>query len=190
MRGVIVGAVVVLLALGCKTPASRDKDCQRGVDGAIGLHDGLDREIGDDPAEVPKLRERVTGIYSVAEERCERAQAPSRATILAALKVRGEASTKLLDAEEKRIKKDPNILKRGKKPKGGMFSGAIGPCEEHVKENLKDPKSYEHGSTGVVEDGAFWKVQMSYRAKNSFGAMVLQNQTCWMQGSNVVRTSP
>ncbi len=42
MRGVMVGAVVALLALGCKTPASRDKDCQRGVDGAIGLHDGLE----------------------------------------------------------------------------------------------------------------------------------------------------
>lgn len=187
MRSIAFVLVVGLVA--CKTPASRDKDCLAGSDGAEGILDKLDKTIGDDPAELPELRERVAGVCKVAEDRCAKAQAPSSAKILAGLKTRADVSRKLLDAEAARQKKDPNILKRGKKPGAGFFSGAVSECEDMVKERLKDPNSYEHQSTGVTEDGPTWKVMMSYKARNSFGGLNIESQTCWMQGGKVVRST-
>lgn len=54
-----------------------------------------------------------------------------------------------------------------------VWDGSHKKLEKYVKSNLKDPKSYEHVSTKYVQTGNTLRVVMSYRAKNSFGAVVL-----------------
>lgn len=46
-----------------------------------------------------------------------------------------------------------------------------------VKENLNDPKSFEHVKTVYWDKGDYIIVKMNYRAKNGFGALILQNVT-------------
>ena len=46
-----------------------------------------------------------------------------------------------------------------------------------VKENLNDPKSFKHAETEYWDKGDHIIVKMSYRAKNAFGGLVLQNVT-------------
>ena len=46
-----------------------------------------------------------------------------------------------------------------------------------VKENLNDAKSFEHVETKYADKGSFLTVKMTYRAKNAFGGVILQNVT-------------
>jgi len=46
-----------------------------------------------------------------------------------------------------------------------------------LKENLNDPKSFEHVETTYVDNGDHLIIKMTYRAKNAFGGLVLQNVT-------------
>jgi len=46
-----------------------------------------------------------------------------------------------------------------------------------VKNNLNDAKSFEHVETKYVDKGSFLIVKMTYRAKNAFGGVILQNVT-------------
>jgi hypothetical protein len=46
-----------------------------------------------------------------------------------------------------------------------------------VKENLNDPKSFQHVKTVYWDKGSYLIVKMTYRAKNAFGALILQNVT-------------
>ncbi|MGE4273300.1 MAG: cell envelope integrity protein TolA [Desulfitobacterium sp.] len=46
-----------------------------------------------------------------------------------------------------------------------------------LKENLNDPKSFEHVETVYQDNGDHLIVKMTYRAKNAFGGLILQNVT-------------
>lgn len=46
-----------------------------------------------------------------------------------------------------------------------------------VKENLHDPKSFEHVETVYWDNGDHLIVKMTYRANNAFGGLILQNVT-------------
>ena len=46
-----------------------------------------------------------------------------------------------------------------------------------IKENLNDPKSFEHVETVYSDEGTYILVKMTYRANNAFGGLVLQNVT-------------
>lgn len=46
-----------------------------------------------------------------------------------------------------------------------------------VKRNLNDPKSFEHVETTYADKGDYLLVKMTYRAKNAFGGLILQNVT-------------
>lgn len=46
-----------------------------------------------------------------------------------------------------------------------------------VKENLNDPKSFDHENTVYSDNGNYLTVKMTYRANNAFGALILQNIT-------------
>lgn len=52
------------------------------------------------------------------------------------------------------------------------FDGSHRKLESLVKETLKDPSSYDHVKTTFVDQGTKLTVYMTYRAKNSFGAIV------------------
>lgn len=46
-----------------------------------------------------------------------------------------------------------------------------------IKENLNDPKSFEHVETVYSDEGTYILVKMTYRANNAFGGLILQNVT-------------
>jgi len=54
-----------------------------------------------------------------------------------------------------------------------------------VKASLKDPDSYQHERCGpVAPEGAYWTVKCSYRARNSFGGVVLEAQRFFIRGGD------
>jgi len=46
-----------------------------------------------------------------------------------------------------------------------------------LKENLNDPKSFDHEETKYWDMGDHVIIKMTYRAKNAFGGLILQNVT-------------
>lgn len=58
------------------------------------------------------------------------------------------------------------------------FDNAVANVKEYLRNNLKDPKSYESVEWSEVvkrDDGGF-KIRHKYRAKNSFGGYALENK--------------
>lgn len=55
----------------------------------------------------------------------------------------------------------------------GSHTGLVG----LIKSNLNDDKSFEHVKTTYTDKGTYLIVKMVYRAKNGFGATILQNVT-------------
>lgn len=53
------------------------------------------------------------------------------------------------------------------------WSGAQIYLEKYIKDDLKDPESYEHIETTYRDNGETLTVKMRYRAKNSFGGYVV-----------------
>lgn len=52
------------------------------------------------------------------------------------------------------------------------WDGSFPPLKDYLKENLNDPSSFEHVKTGFITRNGWVEVKMTYRAKNSFGALV------------------
>lgn len=57
------------------------------------------------------------------------------------------------------------------------YDGSHSTLKRVVKENMKDPSSFDHIKTNYEDKGSYILVQMSYRGKNSFGAKVIQTTT-------------
>ena len=55
----------------------------------------------------------------------------------------------------------------------GSHTGLVG----LIKPNLNDDKSFKHVKTTYTDKGTYLIVYMTYRAKNGFGAVILQNVT-------------
>lgn len=58
-----------------------------------------------------------------------------------------------------------------------LWDGSHTALVKLVKENLNDPKSFEHVETTYADQGDHILVKMVYRAKNAFGGLILQNVT-------------
>ena len=57
------------------------------------------------------------------------------------------------------------------------WDGSVSQVKTYLKENLKDPKSIEYIEwSKVFSEGKYYLVRCKYRAKNSFGGYVLENQ--------------
>jgi hypothetical protein len=77
---------------------------------------------------------------------------------------------------------------RGDKPLNSGWDGSCAPCEHYIKANLNDPSSYEHVGTTVAQiDGEYWTVMTRFRAKNAFGALVINEKKCFIQQGKVVK---
>jgi chromosome segregation ATPase len=79
---------------------------------------------------------------------------------------------------------------RGRMPLGSDRS--VSAVDAYLKDVLNDPDSYKPDECGpVVADGPFWVVTCSFRAKNGFGALVLDRARFYLQStgfdSEVVR---
>lgn len=55
------------------------------------------------------------------------------------------------------------------------YDGHHKKLKEKVIESLKDPSSFEHVQTTYIDKDNFIEVHMTYRAKNSFGAITTQS---------------
>jgi len=58
-----------------------------------------------------------------------------------------------------------------------LWDGSHKGLVDLVKQNLNDKKSFEHDKTTYIDKGTYLIVKMTYRAKNGFGALILQNVT-------------
>lgn len=56
-------------------------------------------------------------------------------------------------------------------------SGAHRKLERWVKQNMNDPESYHHISSSYADKGKYLLVQIKFRGKNSYGAMVVNMVT-------------
>ena len=58
-----------------------------------------------------------------------------------------------------------------------------------IKEHLNDPKSFEHVKTTYIDKGYGLEIHMTYRAKNAYGGLILQNVTAIAdKAKNEIRT--
>lgn len=81
--------------------------------------------------------------------------------------------------------------KAGVKVENSPWDGSVYQVKNHLKNNLKDPDSYEgiEWST-VVETKNGYTVRHKYRAKNSFGGYVVENQIFYLDfKGNVISVS-
>lgn len=191
MLGRAICVAMVGLLFGCNGPAQRAKRCQEAVE----LADYLLREEAkkldeeEDFTTPAEQRSVADGYLKDADAKCVAAQSPNSKEQLARLTPQRATTEASIKAAEDRRKKDPNIAKRGPMPKNSGWDGSIPQVERWVKERLKDPDSYKHSDTSIpVAEGPFWRVETSYRAKNSFGALILETHTLWLQQLQVVKS--
>ena len=81
--------------------------------------------------------------------------------------------------EETRTKKilENTRTKTGAEVKNSSWDGSVSQVVKYLKNNLKDPNSYESIEWGnVTETDNGYAVRHKYRAKNSFGGYVIENQ--------------
>ena len=89
----------------------------------------------------------------------------------------------LKDAEKAEVKADFERLYAQKqyhtwiKAQFSVWDGSNTQLVDLNKKNLNDPKSFDHEKTTYSDKGDHLIIKMTYRAKNSFGALILQNVT-------------
>lgn len=89
----------------------------------------------------------------------------------------------LTDAEKTEVKEDFERLYGQKKYQAwikeqfSLWDGSNRPLVDLVEKHLNDPKSFEHEETTYKDMKDHLIIKMTYRAKNSFGALILQNVT-------------
>lgn len=83
-------------------------------------------------------------------------------------------------------KLDAEANLRGPQPIQSSWDGDVLAVRHYLKEVLKDPDSYQaDGCTKPRAEGAFWVVECKYRAKNSFGALVLEVKRFFIQSGGL-----
>lgn len=91
--------------------------------------------------------------------------------------------TALADAEKVAVKADFERLSAQKqyqawiKSQFSVWDGSNTHLVDLIKKNLNDNKSFSHVSTTYVDKADYLVIKMTYRAKNSFGGVILQNVT-------------
>lgn len=68
------------------------------------------------------------------------------------------------------------------------WDGSVSQVEQYLKNNLKDPDSFEAIEWSNVQkesDGSFF-VRCKYRAKNSFGGYVIENKIFYLDAQGTV----
>ena len=87
-------------------------------------------------------------------------------------KVTDEENNKILDKVQK---------KAGVKVENSSIDGSVSQVKRYLKNNLKDPNSYESIEwSNVVETDNGYTVRHKYRAKNSMGGYVVENQIFYL----------
>ncbi|KLU66783.1 hypothetical protein DEAC_c14510 [Desulfosporosinus acididurans] len=88
-----------------------------------------------------------------------------------------EAAVKKKEAEEKAAADAKAAYKKWVDSQFSAWDGSNRYLVDLLKKNLNDPKSFEHVETKYWDRGDYLIIKMSYRAKNAFGGLILQNVT-------------
>jgi len=82
-------------------------------------------------------------------------------------------------------KMDMAKKQKGPMPLQSAWDSSV-PCVEHyLKDNLKDPDSYQGIEwSKIIDMGTHWAVRHKYRAKNSFGGYVIENYVYRLMNPN------
>jgi hypothetical protein len=76
----------------------------------------------------------------------------------------------------------PDEEARGPKPPQSVVDGEVVAVKMYLSETLKDPDSYQHDKCSPVRaEGPYWVVDCTYRAKNSFGAVMREARRFFIQ---------
>jgi hypothetical protein len=75
---------------------------------------------------------------------------------------------------------------RGPKPLVSGWDGSVLAVERYLRPRLKDPDSLDMANcTQPVIEGAYWVTACAYRARNSFGALVLEGGKFYIQAGGI-----
>jgi|GEM_PF-6827358 tetratricopeptide (TPR) repeat protein len=93
--------------------------------------------------------------------------------------------------EESLAEKKEIIAQIGPKPQNSLWDGSVACVKDYLNKVLLDPYSvkYEEWSavTLITYQGQdFWAVRVKYRAKNAFGAYILEEKVALMRNNQVV----
>lgn len=80
-------------------------------------------------------------------------------------------------AEEEKKQAEAKAYQDWVKNQFSVWDGSHTVLVKMLKENLNDPKSFQHVETTCKDNGDHLIVKMTYRAKNAFGGLILQNIT-------------
>lgn len=186
----LIGALVVFGIATGKKKGGGDAACKEAATDASHKISEIVSKSADDFESLEGEERKVESVVEAARKRCLAARSANTEAILTkVLEQPRKNATAVFETQDVRREQDPDVAKRGKKPTQSTWDGSVRVVEAYVKANLKDPDSYKHVGTVITADGPTWKVETSYRASNSFGAKVLESQTFWLQGGEIVRTS-
>ena len=115
---------------------------------------------------------RITDLKAIADKEAEKKAAEDKAVAdKKAAEAKAAADKKV--AEEKAAKDYQSWISN----QFSAWDGSNTHLVKLIKEHLNDPKSYQHVETVYWDKGTYILVKMTYRAKNAFGALILQNVT-------------
>lgn len=100
-------------------------------------------------------------------------------------------NSKIENVKEILVERKKTISLIGEKPENSEWDGAVRPVTEYLRRHLKDPDSVEYIEWSpvhitYVEGQPFWRVRVKYRAKNSFGGYVIEEQLAYIVNDQVV----
>jgi hypothetical protein len=145
--------------------ADEAKAEERFVTAEEALNSAISKLKGIDPASAAKLRLAPGPLIADAERRLRQ--------------VRKAAQREREAGETVRIKAEATAAVCGEKPKNSSWDGAIIGLERFIKANAHDPESVEiDGCTeATMTEEECWVFRCKVRAKNAFGAKILQMKT-------------
>lgn len=98
-----------------------------------------------------------------------------------------------IEASKKRAKAKSEALlaEVGKEPSTSGWDGSVRCVKDYLKKNVKDPSSLKFQDwfkpmLVEVDGKKYWRVKVTYRAKNSFGAVVLETGYAFIRHNQVV----
>jgi len=88
-----------------------------------------------------------------------------------------QAEEEKKQAEAKAIADKKAVYQKWVEDQFSVWDGSNRYLVDLLKENLNDPKSFDHEETTYKDMGDYLIIKMTYRAKNGFGGLILQNVT-------------
>jgi len=108
----------------------------------------------------------VDDAAQLAKEKAQKVTDDANAKLVAAAKVKMDAKVAAQTAYSNWVK-----------AQFSTWDGSNTDPVDLVKKNLNDDTSFSHVDTNYTDKGTYLIIKMTYRAKNAFGALILQNVT-------------